>query len=223
MLTNTSITHSASNVYDLVKGLPPGKNALNEPTGDFFYDPWVTKSQYLGTSIDELLQKLPDAGEARINVLEPGESYMAHADIDDRYHLNLAGDYSYLIDLKNNKMHQLNVDNTVYLMDTGRIHTASNYGYKNRYQLVVRRLLKNSDLKNPVHVKLQALEDRYNLRYLFDNTFSITLNTLNKDGYIRRFTKVSDSAIEFEIEADMLPEIEACRTNCGFKTSLTFY
>lgn len=223
MLTNTSITHSASNVYDLVKGLPPGKNALNEPTGDFFYDPWVTKSQYLGTSIDELLQKLPDAGEARINVLEPGESYMAHADIDDRYHLNLAGDYSYLIDLKNNKMHQLDVDNTVYLMDTGRIHTASNYGYKNRYQLVVRRLLKNSDLKNPVHVKLQALEDRYNLRYLFDNTFSITLNTLNKDGYIRRFKKVSDSAIEFEVEADMLPEIEACRNSCGFKTSLTFY
>lgn len=223
MLTNTSITHPALEVYDLVKNLDIGKNTINEPTGDFFYDPWVTKSQYLGTSIDNLLQKLPDAGEARINVLAPGESYMAHADIDDRYHLNLAGDYSYLVDLKNNRMYPLEVDNKIYLMDTSRIHTASNYGYKNRYQVVIRKLLKNSTLKNPVHIKLQALEDKYNLRYLFDNSFSTTLNTLNKNGCLRRFNKISEIAIEFEIESDMLKEIEACRSNCGFMTSLTFY
>lgn len=223
MLTNTSITHPALEVYDLVKNLGIGKNTINEPTGDFFYDPWVTKNEYVGTSIDKLLKKLPDAGEARINVLAPGESYMAHADIDDRYHLNLAGDYSYLIDLKNNRMYPLEVDNKIYLMDTGRIHTASNYGYKNRYQVVIRKLLKNSTLKNPVHVKLQALEDKYNLRYLFDNSFSTTLNMLNKNGCLRRFNKISEIAIEFEIESDMLTEIEACRSNCGFKTSLTFY
>ena len=223
MLVNTSITHSAQEVYDLVKGLPPGKNTLNEPTGDFFYDPWVTKSEYTGTSIDQLLQKLPDAGEARINVLEPGESYMAHADIDDRYHLNLNGDYSYLIDLSTNTMHPLEVDNKIYLMDTSRIHTASNYGYKNRYQLVIRKLLNNTKLVEKVKVRVEALENKYNLRYLFDNSFSITLNKLNKEKYLSGFKKISDSAIEFEVENDKLDTIEQCRAECGFKTNLTFY
>ena len=222
MLINTSITHTASEVYDLVQDFQPGKNVINEPTGDFFYDPWTVKSEYLGTSIDKLLQKLPDAGEARINVLAPGESYMAHADIDDRYHLNLNGEYSYLIDLQNNKMHPLNVDDTVYLMDTARIHTASNYGYKNRYQVVIRKLLHNADLVEPVRVRIDALENKYNLRYLFDNSFSVKLNILNKQRYIRGFKKLSDSAIEFEIENDMLDHIDMCRATCGFKTNLTF-
>lgn len=222
MLINTSITHFASEVYDLVKDFQPGKNILNTPTGDFFYDPWTVKEQYAGTSIDQLIQKLPDAGEARINVLAPGESYMAHADIDDRYHLNLDGDYAYLIDLSNNIMHPLEVDNSVYLMDTSRIHTASNYGYKNRYQVVIRKLLHKADLVDPVCVKLEALENKYNLRYLFDNSFSIALNKLNKKQVLRGFKKISDSAIEFEIENDSLDAIEQCRSECGFKTSLTF-
>lgn len=222
MLVNTSITHSAQEVYHLVKGLSVGKNALNEPTGDFFYDPWVIKSKYQGSSLDKLLQKLPDAGEARINVLAPGESYMAHADIDDRYHLNLNGDYSYLIDLSTNTMHPLEVDNKVYLMDTSRIHTASNYGYKNRHQLVIRKLLKNAALVEKVKVRLEAIEDRYNLRYLFDNSFSIALNKLNKENYLSGFKKISDAVIEFEVESNKLDTIEQCRAECGFRTNLTF-
>jgi len=222
MLVKTDITHNANDVLELVKHFQPGKNVLNVPTGRFFYDPWVTMPAYKDTAIDVLLKKIPNVGEARINILAPGESYMAHADIDDRHHLNLDGEYSFLIDLDNNIMYKLECDNTVYCMDTSRIHTASNYGYKNRIQLVVRKLLVDSTLIDPIHLKITAVEAPYNLRYLFDNTFSITLNKLNKKGVLASFEKVSDVSISFAVEKEFLSEIDKCVVSCGFKVKVEY-
>lgn len=222
MLTKTNIIHDSNEIYNLVKHFQPGKNPLNSPTGNFFYDPWETLPEFKDTSIDVLLQKLPNIGEARINVLEPGESYMAHADIDDRYHLHLDGDYSFLCDLDNDKIYRTDKDNIVYSMDTSRIHTASNYGYKRRYQLVVRKLLVFGNVNNPVKIQLTATEHLYNLRYLFDNSFSILLNKLNKDKKLQGFKKVSDVCIEFEVDKNDLSKIEECRQVCGFDTRLEY-
>jgi hypothetical protein len=73
------------------------KTPLNEPTGNFFYDPWLIKDKYVGTVWEKLLASLPQPhGEARVIIMEPGSSYMAHSDIDNRWHLNIQGDYSYL-------------------------------------------------------------------------------------------------------------------------------
>lgn len=222
MLIKTDITHDANEILELVKHLGPGKNSINVPTGRFFYDSWETISEFKNTSIDTLLQKIPNIGEARINVLQPGESYMAHADIDDRYHLTLDGEYSFLIDLKDNIMHDLPKDNILYRMDTSRVHTASNYGFKNRLQLVIRILLNETKLKDPVKILINATETPYNLRYLFDNSFSIMLNVLNKKEQISNFTKISEKSIEFEIERSGLDKIEKCRKQCGFNTEVQY-
>ena len=73
MLTKTGITHSSKEIYNLVKHFGPGKNVLNEPTGDFFYDEWKLLPEYKGTSLEELLTKLGKVAAARINVMKPGE------------------------------------------------------------------------------------------------------------------------------------------------------
>ena len=91
-------------IYNLVKNLPTGKNVLTKPRGDFFYDPHILNEEYKGTEIEKLLDLIPMHGEARVIVMEPGQSYSAHADIDDRWHLTLDADESYLVDLQNEKI-----------------------------------------------------------------------------------------------------------------------
>ena len=68
-------------IYNLVKNLPTGKNVLTKPRGDFFYDPHILNEEYKGTEIEKLLDLIPMHGEARVIVMEPGQSYSAHADI----------------------------------------------------------------------------------------------------------------------------------------------
>ena len=156
-------------------------------------------------------------GEARVIVMEPGHSYSAHADVDDRWHLTLDADESYLVDLKNQKMYKLVADGTLYLMDSGRLHTASNYGYKPRYQLVIRKRLKGRILDNPVYFNLTLIDPPYNARYLFDKSFSILLNRLEKEEKITNFKKISDKEIEFVIESEQITRIKELQRSCGFK------
>ena len=128
MLTVIRTKINYKEIYNLVKNLPTGKNVLTKPRGDFFYDPHILDEQYKGTEIEKVLDLIPMHGEARVIVMEPGQSYSAHADVDDRWHLTLDADESYLVDLKNEKMYKSIADGTLYLMDSGRLHTASNYG-----------------------------------------------------------------------------------------------
>ena len=74
---------------------------MNKPTGDFFYDPWEVLPEYKGTAIEDLLKQLPDHGEARVIVMAPGKSYSVHADVDDRYHVTLDAEQSFLHDIEN--------------------------------------------------------------------------------------------------------------------------
>ena len=118
---------------------------LNAPTGDFFYDPWKIKDEYKNTYWDDVLQTLDfEIGEARIIKLSVGECYLQHADIDDRYHLNITGDNSILINLENYEIFKIFKDGIWYEMDAGIIHSAVNFGQEDRYQLVVRKLLKKN-------------------------------------------------------------------------------
>ena len=112
-------------------------------------------------------------------------------------------------------MHKLEVDDIVYVMDTGRIHTAANFGYKNRYQLVIRRLLKRNKLKDPVSIVCKAFNIPYNFRYQFDQTMSVFLNHANKKSYITDFKKVSDKIITFDIEKTMLEQLKKTALECG--------
>jgi hypothetical protein len=156
---------------------------INKPTSDFFYDPWVIRDEFKGTVWDSILNTLPEiVGEARLIVLEPGKAYQSHSDIDDRFHLNIAGDNrSYLINLDNLNMHSTKLDYIWYDLDASPKHSAVNFGELDRIQLVVRKLLQRNTLVNPVRIKISG--DRFE----FDDRISKLLNHLNKKGYISDF------------------------------------
>lgn len=170
-----------------------GKTQLNSPTGNFFYDPWKIKEEFKGSIWEDVLSSLDfDIGEARIIILNTGTCYLKHADIDDRYHLNISGDNSYLIDLSNNQMHDLQRDGVWYKMNAGVPHTAINVGEHDRIQLVVRELLTKNDINDSVNISITG--SGYNLRYVFDSVYSPWLNEANKKGYINNFSHTGNTA-----------------------------
>ena len=203
MLKKTPYNTILSNI-DII--LDKGKHDLTEPTGDFFYDPWKLKEEFVGTCWDSVLKTLPSRiGQARIIVLESPSCYNKHADIDDRYHLNLSGDEAYLIDLQSQEMFKLDTDGIWYEMDAGRLHTAISVGSEYRVQLVVRKLLKRNTLNNPVEVTINSRGQ--NSRFKFDNIISPWLNRANKRGIITNF--VHDGAsVYFDIENSCIGELE---------------
>lgn len=175
------------------------KTTLNVPTGDFFYDPWELKPEFKNTVWEKLLGFLPkDIGEARLIKLDKGTCYIAHADIDDRWHINIISGRSYLVDLDNDKMFNL-LPNRWYDMDAGIVHSAVNFGGEDRVQLVVRKLLSNSTLKSPVNVEIKSDTSIRIWRYLFDNTYSSILNRLNKEGKLANF-KHLETSVQFTTE-----------------------
>lgn len=214
MLTDTGRT---VNFAPLDLDLKEKKNRLNKPTGDFFYDPWTVEEEYKNTEIEKILNSFPnDIGEARIIVLEPGTSYLCHADIDDRYHLNIAAQQSFLIDLENQIMHPVITDNKIWHMDAGRIHTAANFGSYNRVQLVIRQLLKKNNLKNRIKVIIEPIDPPFDYRYKFDNTFSTYLNRAVKSGKLDKFS-TNGKEISFYFEEEYLLELQEVVNSCDVK------
>jgi len=211
MLTPTQYTIDPSLFQEACSQLPKAgmRTAINQPTGDFFYDPWVLKDEYKNTVWETLYNSLPLVkGEARIIILDPNQCYQRHADIDDRYHLNILGENCYLIDLVRDIMHPLSQDGIWYDMDAGFLHTAANFGRHARAQLVVRKLLKKSQLKNPVDVAVTTtMTNADHARHIFDNTVSPWLNEANKAGYITNFN-YSSIVVKFSIEQDMLDSLK---------------
>jgi len=216
MLVKTPYTVSIDDMPLLEKG----KHDLTVPSGDFFYDPWVLLEEYKNTVWESILNSLPiDTGQARIIVMESPSCYTQHADIDDRYHLNLSGDRDYLIDLDNQQMHKLVKDGVWYEMDAGRLHTAISVGEHTRMQLVVRKLLTRNVLNNSVSVKITA--GGSNPRYSFDNTMSVWLNRASKNKTISNF-KQSEASVYFDVEQSSLEELKSIVPK-EFKLNIQLY
>lgn len=193
MLTETSFVVSLDLINEALNNIPSSdfRYSLNDPTGNFFYDPWQLKKELVGTVWEKIYNSLPvQKGEARLIKLEGGESYISHADIDDRYHLNIAGVKCYLTDLDNLKMYPISTDGIWYNMDAGRRHTASNFGNRTRYQLVVRHLLIKNNIDDPVKISVVPVEgvDLEDARFVFDDVVSPWLNSAIKDGLINDFS-----------------------------------
>lgn len=190
-----------------------GKTSINSPTGDFFYDPWVIKEEYKGTVWETILNTLEvPYGEARIIILKPGESYMAHADVDDRYHLNLTGNNSFLIDISKEKMHPTISDGIWYRMYAGQIHAATNYGEIPRAQLVARKPLSRGKLYDPVHVTISPAGKSYDYRYQFDNHISPWLNRINRDKKMNNFVFRVDK-VEFDLDKEVVGDLSSFNKN----------
>ena len=184
------------------------KYEINQPSGDFFYDPWTIKSEFKNSVFEDILSSLDsDIGEARIIVLKPGSCYHSHADIDDRYHLNLQGQYSYLIDLDSNQMFPTNVDGIWYNMNAGARHVASNFGSIDRIQLVVRKLLTKNQLTDFSNINLKILPDLKHPRFVFDDVISPWLNRASKEKIISNF-KTDFKQAWFDIENSSLEDLK---------------
>jgi hypothetical protein len=177
------------------------KLSINHPTGDFFYDNWTINDNFKDSIWDQILKSLPiNTGEARLILLKPGQAYQTHADIDDRYHLNISGNNSYLINLDQKEMFETKNDNYWYYMSTSHRHTAANFGYVDRIQLVVRNLLIRNFLNDSISIAIfPVIKNLDRARYIFDDQLSPWLNISNKNGIINNFRHV-DSIVYFDID-----------------------
>jgi len=187
------------------------KLTINQPTGNFFYDPWEIKEEFKGTVWETLLNTLPlDIGEARIIVLGNGTTYMSHTDIDDRYHLSLKGQYSFLINVDDEKMYPTVADGQWYEMNTGLRHVAANFGSYDRAQLVVRKLLNNPTLENYTTVTIKPICE--NPRFEFDDLISPLLNKINKQQLINDFSILQDG-VSFNLNINAKNELDSIDRN----------
>lgn len=219
MLTKLDYTVSSELLQEAAQSLPStdSKSTINQPSGRFFYDPWQIKPEYQNTAWEEILNSLPlSVGEARVIVLMPGQCYQSHSDIDDRYHLNITGSDSFLVDLDNKILDEIVQDGHWYAMDASPRHSAANFGQVPRVQLVVRKLLEENKLSNPVEIKLTAVRlDNNDARFFFDQTISVWMNQANKKQLISNFKYAPDqvlltiekSAID-DLKAILYPEFE---------------
>lgn len=212
MLTRTPYSVDLDTINAAAEQLPTVdfRMTINEPTGDFFYDPWQLKPEYQNTVWQTIYNSLGAVkGEARIIKLGWGACYITHADIDDRYHLNICGDRSFLVDLDSQQMHETLTDGYWYTMDAGRRHSAVNFGNTDRYQLVVRQLLKRNSLLDYVSiiVKHKPTVSPTDARFLFDDTASVWLNRANKIGTITDFN-FRDGIVSLKIAKDAFEEFK---------------
>lgn len=120
---------------------------LNQQTGDKYTDPWVPLEEIKGTVWEEVLNTIKEpVGEARLIKLNTKQCYQKHTDPANRYHLNLNGTDSYLIDLTEFKLHPYVRDGSWYHLDASMPHTAANFGKTDRWHVIVVKLNPKQDL-----------------------------------------------------------------------------
>lgn len=224
MIQQTIHTVSSNLLSRAINSLPDVdfKLSLNEPTGDFFYDEWKIKDEFKNTVWEDILNSLPEnQGEARIINLDIKTCYTMHSDIDDRWHLALSEGESYLVDLDNKQMHQVDLG-IWYTMDAGRLHSAVNFSDKERYQLVVRKLLNKNTLVDPVNVSLSLENPPSNYRYVIDQFISPKLNYWNKHKQLCNFKQTATNSLSFTIEKNALQELKDAVENINFKVILSY-
>ena len=195
---------------------------INLPTGEFYYDPWQLKPEYEHTAVAQLLHQLAPVGQAKIVSIPPGQCYLAHSDVEDRYHVTLQSEHSYVLDITHQQQYACVADDRVYHMNTAQLHTVMNAGYVPRIQLVVRQLLTRHTLVNPVHVHIEATEAPYNLRQQWDQHILVWCNLANKQGVMTDFDPMnSEAQVQFRMERDQVDSLRSVLGQCGFGTELT--
>lgn len=115
---------------------------LNDCQGKFLNGPYRLKDEFRNTPLGHVIENIENPGEARLLRLKPGETYTAHTDPDDRYHISIfTNEYSFIIDLDNKNMYDLPADGKLWKMDTSIPHVASNFGGRDRIHLVIRETM----------------------------------------------------------------------------------
>jgi len=168
---------------------------LNSPTGDFFNDPWKTNSKFNNTPIGGVLDRLGDIGQARLLCLESAESYTAHADPDDRIHVAvITNEFSYIVNLTDNKLYHLPADGQAWYMDTGKLHVAANWGSRTRIHINIRVLMPRFD-KNKNSLRIKVLDGDYDWKQLAYVPIMSLINKHIKTKYITGFKGISEKEV----------------------------
>jgi hypothetical protein len=215
MLVKTNHAVLLQQIQQALDNLPAveSRYSLNESSGDFFYDTWHLKSEFRNTIWEELYESLPEnKGEARIIKLVPGETYLAHADIDDRWHLNLSGSNSFLIEVNSKTMHSVITDGQWYDMDASIIHSAINLGSIDRLQLVVRHLLVRGRVDDSISITITPSHFQTDYRFKFDNIISPWLNQKNKQGVLDKFNFIGET-VSFNLSEMHVEELKHIATD----------
>lgn len=177
MLKPLALKFSMQPIIDqvLAMDLSSKRIDLNKPNGKYFNDPW--ENMIKGTPLGDVLDGLGNIGQARLLCLESGDTYTAHTDPDDRYHLAITtNEFSYLIDVSEQKFYHLPVDGTVWQMDTSPTHVAVNWGPTTRVHLNVRVLLPHYSVDRK-GVKITVSSDMYNWK---QNSYIEIMGFINK-------------------------------------------
>ena len=221
MLQQLPQNFSIGPIVDQVNSLSFEKRlALNKTGSDTFAGEYQTLPEFENTPLGEVLSSLGRIGEARLLKLRPEETYMAHSDPDDRIHLSIiTNPFAYIIDLDDNKMYHLPADGSVWLMDTGKIHVAANFGSRDRIHLNIRVLLPK--ISNGAYL-YKILGGDFDFKHVIQIGISSYLNRAIKSGNITGFKWVSDreAMINFrDIAAKEQLESIIKKTGLGFEVS----
>jgi len=183
---------------------------LNKSDGGLFTGKYTTLPRFQNTAIGAVLEELGEIGEARLLKLDSGDSYTAHTDPDDRYHLVIeTNPYSYIMDIEQEKMIHLPVNGTVWHMDTSKKHLAGNFGGTPRIHLNVRVKLPNYK-GNGIRLKIEGGEIDWK-QVLYMDTMSY-INKAVKNKSITGIERVSERELllntDYEVIADIKDIVE---------------
>lgn len=219
MLTRLGIKFPIQPIIDQVQTLQFDKRlALNETSGSLFSGPYTIKPEFINTPLGEVLQSLGNIGEARLLKLSSAETYTAHADPDDRIHLSIiTNPYTYLQDLSNNHMYHLPADGELWLMDTGKVHVAANFGGRERIHLNVRVLL--PEFVSP-GILISFSGGDFDWKQELYISFMGYLNKAIKQGLVTGIEKVSDRELKLNADPKAIETIAGAATVRGFSVAI---
>lgn len=215
MLNRLDIKFPIDPIIEQVQSLNVNKRLhLNETTGPLFSGPYQLKEEFKNTPIGDVLESLGTIGEARLLKLSSAESYTAHSDPDDRYHLAIiTNPYCYLQDLSNQKLYHIPADGYVWRMDTSQIHVASNFGGRDRIHLTVRVPLPAFQYPG-VLISMEGGD--YDWKQELHISFMSYLNRAIKSGIVTGIEKISERELLLNAPQEVIDTITTAIISKGF-------
>lgn len=219
MLRKLNIKIDLNPIIDQVSKLDFQKRlVLNYTSGKLLNGPYQTKPEFVGTPLGDVLEKIGNLGEARLLKLESAESYTAHADPDDRIHLAITTNpHCYLLDLTNENMYHIPADGEVWIMDTGVMHVACNFGGRPRIHLNIRIAL--PPFQSPGY-RLRVEGGDYDWKQESYTILMMFFNRAIKDKIITGFEKINEREALINCNPDVLTPYIKQLHDKGFEVSL---
>jgi hypothetical protein len=215
MLSDTGLKFLIDPIVQQVSSLTFEKRlSLNSTTGKLFSGPYQTLPEFKGTPLGNLLDSLPNVGEARLLKLASAESYTAHYDPDDRLQLAIITNTdAYLQDLDAEKMYHLPADGTLWLMDTSKRHVACNFGGRDRVHLNIRVLL--PEFQSP-GIRMEFIGGDFDWKQELHESFMGYLNWAVKNNSVTGIERVSDRVLLLSCTHAVVEYVKAAAEHKGF-------